>query len=245
MGRIAIVSGPSCVGKSPLWHAVRRLHPALTEGLRPVVLYNSRAPRPGEEDGVDYHFRTREEIEAKRNEDGVTVLEVRGDLQAVDFRELREAMSAGDVLYEGNPFVGRELLAWARREACDAPNLFVSPLGADELRELAEPERHVDVPGLVADVMRRKLLRRTQKQKGIPSLPDLREVERRCASAFDELRMAHHFDRVIVNHDGEDSDHWDRHYPLGDARRAVRALAALLDGRRVEGAEAWREGDPV
>src|SRR6266511_3148632 len=33
-----------------------------------LVLYNSRAPRPGEQSGVDYHFRTREQVDALRAE---------------------------------------------------------------------------------------------------------------------------------------------------------------------------------
>ena len=34
--------------------------------------------------------------------------------------------------------------------------------------------------------------------------------------------MAHHFQHVIVNHDGEDSENWNAFYfPLGDARRTL------------------------
>lgn len=41
--------------------------------------------------------------------------------------------------------------------------------------------------------------------------------------------MAAAFDHVLVNGDGEDSDHWDvEGTVVGSARRAVDALAALL-----------------
>ena len=79
--------------------------------------------------------------------------------------------------------------------------------------------------------MRRKLLRRTQRQKGILSLKDLENIETRAGSAYRELQTAPAFPYIIPNHDGEDSEHWDAfYYPIGDARKALHAFAALLAG---------------
>ena len=50
MGRLVILAGPSCIGKGPLHAALKRLYPQLAAGLRQVVLYNDRSPRPGEQD---------------------------------------------------------------------------------------------------------------------------------------------------------------------------------------------------
>ena len=86
--RLIIFSGPSCVGKSPLAKTIARFHPDIYKSLQPLVLYNSRAARPGEMDGIDYHFRTREEIEKLKNKDNFVVMDVRGDLQAIDINEL-------------------------------------------------------------------------------------------------------------------------------------------------------------
>jgi guanylate kinase len=92
----------------------------------------------------------------------------------------------------------------------------------------------------VTDVMRRKLLRRTQRQKGILSLNDLENIERRAASAYVELKEAPHFDHVIPNHDGEDSENWDAfYYPVGDARKVLLAFADLLSGNVPSCAEKW------
>ena len=55
-GRLVILSGPSCAGKSPLDKALERFFPELHYRLQKLVLYNSRAPRPGETNMVDYHF---------------------------------------------------------------------------------------------------------------------------------------------------------------------------------------------
>ena len=48
MSRLVLLSGPSCVGKGPLASALTRHHPELAAQLAPLVLHNSRDPRPGE-----------------------------------------------------------------------------------------------------------------------------------------------------------------------------------------------------
>ena len=63
MSRFVMLSGPSCVGKGPLYSALRKFYPDLAGRLDKIVLYNSRDPRPGEQEGIDYYFRPRSEIE--------------------------------------------------------------------------------------------------------------------------------------------------------------------------------------
>jgi len=238
-GRLVILSGPSCVGKSPLARALGRLYPELRAKLAPVVLYTSRAPRPGERDGVDFHFRSREQVEALRGDEAYAVLDVRGDIQALDVAGLSRGLEAHDALFEGNPFVGRTLQTHPRLVGVRRLSLFLSPLSAAELRFLRD-EARLPLAEFVAEVMRRKLLRRMRRQSGELSLRELEEVERRASSAYRELKEAHHFDHVLPNHDGEDSEHWEGfYYPIGDARRALLALASLLRGEAPEGAEHW------
>src|SRR5215472_18100548 len=43
-GRLVILCGPSCVGKSPLVKALGKFHPEWFERLQGLVLYNSRSP---------------------------------------------------------------------------------------------------------------------------------------------------------------------------------------------------------
>jgi guanylate kinase len=241
-GRLVILSGPSCVGKSPLARALARLYPALTRSLQSLVLYNSRPPRPGETDGVDYHFRPRNQVASLRERGDMVVMDVRGDLQALDVRELTETLAGGDVFFEGNPFVGATLLTHPALDGVERLSVFMAPLSRDEVRFFARPESGVSLPALVTDLMRRKLLRRTRRHKGELSLEDLREIERRAGSAYGELRQAHRFRYVIANHDGEDSENWEAFYhPLGDARRALLAFAALLEGEEPPGVERWDE----
>jgi len=242
-GRLVIFSGPSCVGKSPLAKAMARLHPELHRSLQPLVLYNSRTARPGELDGIDYHFRPRREIEKLKGKDGFVVMDVRGDLQALDLEELHRSLSESDVFFEGNPFVGKVLLTHPSLTEVKKLSIFMSPLSRDEILSLKSAKPGVSLPDLVTDFMRRKLLRRTRKQKGELSLKDLENIERRTSSAHTELKEAYHFQHVIPNHDGEDSEHWDAfYYPLGDARTSLNAFVSLLKGETPPGVETWEEG---
>ncbi len=241
-GRLVVFSGPSCVGKSPLAKALARLHPELHGSLKPLVLYNSRSARPGETDGTDYYFRPRKAIEDLKGKDGFVVMDVRGDLQALDLNELRQSLNKGDVFFEGNPFFGGLLLTHPSLAEVNRLSIFMSPLSRTEILFLKAAKPGVSLPDLVTDVMRRKLLRRTRRQKGEISLKDLENIEKRASSAYTELKEAHRFQYVIPNHDGEDSENWDAfYYPLGDARAALNAFVSLLKNEKPPVVESWGE----
>jgi guanylate kinase len=54
------------------------------------------------------------------------------------------------------------------------------------------------------------------------------------------MRFAHHFDYVIPNHDGEDSDNWEAfYYPIGEARKSLLCFVDILHGRIPGFAEKW------
>jgi len=242
MGKLIILSGPSCVGKSPLDKALERFYPEIRSQLKYLVLYNSRAPRPGELDGKDYHFRTREEIEKLSEEDPIVSMEVRGDLQALDIKELKQQLKEGDLFFEGNPFIGRTLQIHPALEDIVKISIFMSPLSQEEIAFLTSGESNADPEKVITDIMRRKLLRRTRKQKGELSLKDLENIERRASSAFTELQEAHYFDFVIPNHDGEDSENWDAfYYPVGDARKALLSFVNIMKGLPCDYCEHWKE----
>jgi guanylate kinase len=240
-GRLIILSGPSCVGKSPLYKSLGKFYPELCR-FQKLVLFNSRAPRPGELDGVEYHFRTRAQIEALRADDRYAVLEARSDLQALNLEELGSLLQQGDVFFEGNPYVGQTLLTHRRLASVKRLSIFLSPLSKEEIVYLQAPERNISLPELLTDIMRRKLLRRTRRQKGELSAEDLKNIETRASSAYRELLAAWHFEYVIPNHDGEDCDNWEAfYYLIGDARKALEAFAAVLRGSVPAGVERWEE----
>ncbi len=77
--RLVIISGPSGAGKSTI---VRELLVQCPLPLQLSVSATTRAPRPGEVDGRDYHFLTREQFEAQR--------------AAGEFLECKEVFGRGD-----------------------------------------------------------------------------------------------------------------------------------------------------
>jgi len=233
MAELFVLCGPSCVGKSPLWNATKRIYPEVF--CEKLVLYTSRAPRAGEIDGIDYHFRSRSFIEGLKNDRDFVVMDVRGDLQAINMEELKQ--KRGKVLYEGNPFIGEKLL---EIKEIETTGIFLSPLSKEEIKQFKEMKEKVSLEELIEELMRKKLLRRANNLKGVLSLKDLEEVERRCKSAYKEMKLGYKFDYVIPNHDGEDSDNWSAlYYPIGDARRALLSFVDILEGREPGLFERW------
>ena len=243
MSRFVMLSGPSCVGKGPLYSALRKFYPDLAGRLQQVVLYNSRDPRPGELEGVDYYFRPRAEIEELAQKPGFTSAIVRGDLQAIEIASIQAILSQDkDAFFEGNPFIPAQLGELKELQQIPTLKVFLSPLSQEEIVFLKDPQQRTNLEKLLPDIMRRKLLRRTKRQKINLALKDLENIEKRVASAIVELREAWKFNYVIPNHDGEDSEHWDAfYYPLGDARKALLNFAALLRGETPPGVERWEK----
>ncbi len=243
MGRFVILSGPSCVGKGPLYTALKRFYPEQAGKLQQIVLYNSRDPRPGEEDGIDYHFRPRSEIEELAKQPGYVAAEVRGDFQCLEVASIERILAKGkDAFFEGNPFIPAKLMEAGVLQDIPTLTTFLAPLSQDEILYLKAPERRVDLSAFLTDVMRRKLLRRTTRQKTLLSLKDLENIEKRAASAIVELRYAWRFDHVIPTHDGEDSENWHAfYYTVGDSRKAMLAFAALLSGETTPDVERWEQ----
>jgi len=166
---LLVLAGPSGVGKGTIVAALRRRHPELWES----VSYTTRAPRPEEVDGVDYHFVSRPAFEALRDADGfLEWFEVFGDLKGTPRAPVVERLAAGvDVLLE----IDVQGALKVKREFPDALLVFVKPPSPEELaRRLTE--------------------------RGTETAADL---ERRLAAAAAEEARAPEFDAVVVNDDLE------------------------------------------
>jgi guanylate kinase len=87
---ILTITGPSTSGKSELSKDLEQA------GFVPLVSTTTRAPRVGEEDGVSYHFISREEFK-KRLEDGLFIEDVSydGNSYGVSVEEAQRAFSQG------------------------------------------------------------------------------------------------------------------------------------------------------
>jgi guanylate kinase len=131
-GILFVVSGPSGSGKTTL---CRRL---AEEGLASYsISCTTRAPRPGERDGVDYFFRTREDFE-RGVEAGEFIehAEVHGNLYGTLKAQVLDKIAQGrDVVLD------IDVQGAAQVRGCADPlirgalvDLFVMPAGEEELR---------------------------------------------------------------------------------------------------------------
>jgi guanylate kinase len=127
-GTLFIVSAPSGAGKTSL---LAELVPT-DERLRLSVSHTTRAPRPGEQDGVHYHFVSVDEFR-ELTEQGVFLesAEVFGNFYGTSEQSLREQLDAGfDVILE----IDWQGAAQVRKRIPEAVSIFILPPSIEALR---------------------------------------------------------------------------------------------------------------
>ncbi len=171
MARVFVITGPSGVGKGTL---IRGLMERLPE-LELSVSATTRAPRPGEQDGADYHFLTPEEFE-RRVQDGDFV--EHADYAGRRYGTLRSELEGR--LAEGVPVV-----------------LEIEVQGARQVREAMPEAVQVFIAPPSLEALRTRLVGR--------GTDDAEEVGRRLEVAERELEAQPEFAHVVVNDRLEDA----------------------------------------
>lgn len=246
MGRFVFLSGPSCVGKGPLWSSVHRYYPALAQRAKKVVLYTSRGERPGEEDGRHYHFRSREDIQALP-EDNHIVFNVRSDLHALNLNEVKAVVAEDKGLGFLEIFhtLGRKLLEHEALSGVDVRTVFLSPITRWDYDATIEKSGHDGLKIALTGYMLGKLVQRAQKQKGGGlTEPEMTKLRERAASAYDELLSAPYYNWVIPNRDAESDPHWDLDLTAEensgtDAAKTLESFVRILRGENPNYFEQW------
>ena len=127
-GKLFILSAPSGAGKTTLLKRVMADLP----GLAFSVSHTTRLPRAGEQDGVDYHFVSRAQFEAMRDQ-GVFLewAEVHGNLYGTSRPAVLAQLATGlDVILDID-VQGAAILR--ESAAIPAASLFISPPSLPEL----------------------------------------------------------------------------------------------------------------
>ena len=165
--RVLVLSAPSGAGKSSLARALAGADPS----VRLSVSHTTRTARPGEIDGVDYHF--------------------------VGEREFVAMVAAGDFLEHARVFDRYYGTSWkaVRSEIAQGFDvvLDIDWQGARQVREVFEDSVSVFLVPPSLATLRARLMRRGQDSA--------ETIERRMRAARAELAHYDEFDHVLVNDD--------------------------------------------
>ena len=167
-GILAIVSSPSGAGKTTLTRRLLGEFP----GLEFSVSYTTRSMRPGERDGVDYHFIDPTTFERMVGAgDFAEHAQVHGNWYGTAKAPVEDALGAGrDVIFDVDWQGGRALHAqWPS----DSLKIFILPPDLETLAHRLR-RRATDAPEV---------------------------IERRLRKAIEELGYFHEYSSLIVNDD--------------------------------------------
>jgi guanylate kinase len=170
-GRLFIVAAPSGAGKSSLVNALLEREP----GVALSISHTTRPPRPGDVDGVQYHFVDRATFETMAaNGDFLEHADVFGNCYGTSRGAVEPILAAGrDVLLE----IDWQGAAQVRRALPGCVSIFILP-----------PSR--------AELQRRLRARGTDSKA---------TIEKRLAASREEISHAHEFDCIVVNDDFDEA----------------------------------------
>ena len=170
-GNVFIVCAPSGAGKTSL---VRELL-ARDPNVHLSVSYTTRAARPGERDGRDYHFVTKTVFQAM--------------LERADFLESAEV--------HGNLYGTSQAWIEAHRGQGHDIVLEIDWQGAQQVRKLIPDAIGIFILPPSLDALRQRIRDRRQDSSAV--------IERRLKAARGEIAHLEEFDYVIINNSFDDA----------------------------------------
>ncbi len=200
-GVCLVISAPSGAGKSTIVNALRAAEPELVHS----VSVTTRTPRPGEVEGVHYHYRSMAEFDAMAQSGALLEWAmVFGRGYGSPRQPVEDALAAGRDMVFDIDWQGHRQIRAALPE--DVVSLFVLP------------------PSL--GVLEQRLRSR--------AADDPAEIARRMQSARDEIAHWREFEHVIVNAELDRSIRSARAVLQAARLRTARqlGLAAMVDGFR-------------
>ncbi|MEI8649651.1 guanylate kinase [Paraglaciecola sp. Hal342] len=174
LGNLFILAAPSGAGKSSLIKALLQNHDATeihNNEMQVSVSHTTRAPRPGEIDGVHYHFVSREVFQELISQDEFFEwAEVFGNYYGTSKVVIEQTLRRGiDVFLDIDWQGARQVKA----QIPDTATIFVAPPSRDEL-----------------------LRRLTERGQDTPEV-----IQERMNKAVSEISHYHEFDYIVVNDD--------------------------------------------
>ena len=164
-GKLIVIAAPSGAGKTSLVKALLESN----DDMGVAVSHTTRAMRPGETDGVDYHFVSKEAFQSLLAEGGfLEHAEVFGNWYGTSLGAMDTVLNQGKHLVLEIDYQGA---AQVRDKVPHALSNFILPPSLKALKD--------------------RLTNRAQD--------DAESIERRSQEAFNEISHYHQFDYLIVN----------------------------------------------
>jgi guanylate kinase len=194
-GALFVVSAPSGAGKTTLCREARLQLPDLAYS----VSCTTRAPRPGEIDGTDFHFVSQAEFRALRDEGKLAEwAEVHGNLYGTRGDVLQEALAAGrDILLD----IDTQGAAQLRQRFPEAVLVFIVAPSMAELEQRLRERRSDADP----------------------------EIERRLRRAREEIALWRRYDYLVVNRELKEASEQLIAIIVAERARVARLALALPD----------------
>ncbi|CDJ37289.1 guanylate kinase, putative [Eimeria tenella] len=180
--RLLIIAGPSGVGKGTL---VRRLRANWPNAFGFSVSHTTRQPRPGEQEGREYFFISREEIESLRDRgDLLEHAEFSGNVYATSVAEVQRIASLGQICLLEIDLVGVSIIR--SRHFKGARFVFIEPPSLEELERRLR-QRNTETP----ETLQRRLAHARDELQTATKMPwDLKLLNDSEEKAWMELRDA-------------------------------------------------------
>ena len=141
-GSLFVVAAPSGAGKSTLVNALLAMEPAIQLSISTTT----RAPRPGEVDGREYHFTTADDFVARADAgEFLEWAEVHGNYYGTSRVQVEKEMKAGtDILLEIDWQGARQV----RKQFPAAAGIFILPPSIEALEQRLH-KRGTDEPHII------------------------------------------------------------------------------------------------
>ena len=170
-----ILSGPSGVGKDTVIDAWR----AEDSRVQRVVAYTTRAPRPGEVDGIDYNFRTVEEFLAMADRgEFLEFKEVHGNWYATPLKDMEQMLQDGKVAILKIDVQGALSVMDLRK---DALTVFLLPPSSEEL------ERRIRGRGTESQDIIERRLQNARDEIAVSDKYQFKVINRNISETVEEL----------------------------------------------------------
>lgn len=127
--QVVVIAGPSGSGKNAVISQILKRYP----NCERLVTATTRVPRPGEVDGIDYHFFTQDRFDAEMGKGNIPehrFVPALGTYYGIFIPDLERRIKEGHIVFAQVDIEGARLL----KERYNATSIFIMPESLEQFR---------------------------------------------------------------------------------------------------------------